>query len=159
CTDLGVAVDAVPRLRVEVRKRIEILSGKHLVLDAKRTELPGRISALESSLRDAELALAEVPVPSDTGELAERLAQVRTKKQPEAEVKRLRVERDQFAERLKRGLGALPCWSGTAEQLETLRAPLAVSVNEFAERFVKHETRGQQLAEERRKNVAQVEGH
>jgi uncharacterized protein YhaN len=142
CTDLGVAVDAVPRLRVEVRKRIETLSGKHLVLDTKRTELPSRISGLESTLRDAELALAEVPVPSDTGELAERLAQVRTKKQPEAEAKRLRIEKDQFAERLKRDLSALPFWSGTPEQLETLRAPLAVSVNEFAERFVEHETAG-----------------
>ena len=57
---------AVPRLRVEQRKRIELLSGKHLVLDAKRVELPGRISGLESSLCDAELALSEVPTPSDS---------------------------------------------------------------------------------------------
>jgi len=159
CTDLDIAVDAVPRLRVEVRKRIEVLSSKHLVLDTKRAELPSRISGLESTLRDAELALAEVPVPSDTGVLAERLAQVRTKKHPEAEAKRLRIEKDQFAKRLDRDLSALPFWSGTPEQLETVRTPLAVSVNEFAERFVKHETRGRQLVEERRKIIAQAEGH
>ena len=159
CTDLGVAIDVVPRLRIEQRKRIELLSGKYLVLDAKRAELPGRISGLESSLSDAELALSEVPTPSDTGELAERLAQVRTKKQPEAEVKRLRLEKDQFTERLNRDLSALPFWSGTPEQLETVRTPLTVSVNEFAERFVKHEALGQQLIEERRKIIAQAEGH
>ena len=157
--DLGVAVDTVERLRIEQRKRIELLSGKHLVLDAKLAELPGRISGLESSLSDAELALSEVPTPSDTGELVERLAQVRTKKQPEAEVKRLRLEKDQFTERLNRDLSALPFWSGTPEQLETIRTPLTVSVNEFAERFVKHEALGQQLIEERRKIIAQAEGH
>jgi uncharacterized protein YhaN len=159
CTELGIAVDAVPRLRVEQRKRIEVLSGKHVVLEAKRNELPGRISGLESTLHDAEFALTEVPAPSDTSELAERLAQVRTRKKPEAEVKRLRLERDQFAERLNRDLSALPFWSGTPEQLETVRTPLTVSVNEFAERFVKHEARGQQLLDERRKITDQVESH
>jgi uncharacterized protein YhaN len=159
CSDLGVAIDALPRLRTEQRKRIELLSGKHLVLAAKRAELPARISGLESSLCDAELALSEVPTPLDTGELAEGLAQVRAKKQPESEVKRLRFERDQFAQRLNRDLSALPFWSGTPEQLETARTPLTISVNEFAERFVKHEALEQQLIEGRRKVIAQVEGH
>jgi uncharacterized protein YhaN len=157
CIDLGVAIASVPRLHVEQRKRIETLSGKYLVLEAKRNELPTRISGLESSLGDAELALADIPRAPDTADLAERLAQVRTKKQPEAELKRLRLEKDQFAERLKRDLGALPLWSGTAEQLETLRVPLTVSVSEFGERFVKHEARGQQLIEDRRTIAAEAE--
>ena len=157
CADLGVAIQSVPRLHVEQRKRIEVLSGKYLVLDAKRSELPGRILGLEANLGDAERALTDVPPVSDTAELAERLAQVRTKKQLEVEVKRLRLEKDQFAERLKRDLSTLPLWSGTPEQLETLRVPLTVSVSEFTERFVKHDARGQQLLEEQRTIAAEIE--
>ena len=93
CIDLGVAIESVARLHVEQRKRVETLSGKYLVLEAKRNELPTRISGLESGLGDAKLALADVPPASDTANLAERLAQVRTKKQLEAELKRLRLEK------------------------------------------------------------------
>jgi len=157
CTDLGVAIDAVPRLRVEQRKRIESLAGKFLVLDAKRNELPGRIVELESSLRDAELTLAQIPVALDTTELAECLAQVRTRKQLEDELKRLKVEQGQCIERLNRDLAGFPLWHGTVEQLEAMRVPLTASVNTFGERFVKHEARTQQLLENRRAILTEIE--
>ena len=159
CQRLGVGVDAVPRLLVEQRKRIELLAGQKLVLEAKRSELPSRVSSLELGLGEAELALNSLPPEADTADLAEQLAQVRSKKQPETEAKRLRMERDQFAERLRRDLETLPLWSGTAEQLETLRVPLNASVAEFAERFVRHQARSQQLAEERSSIAAEVDNY
>ena len=157
CQQLGVAVDAVPRLLVEQRKRIELLAGQKLVLEAKRSELPSRIASFELGLGEAELALNSLQPEADTADLAERLAQVRSKKQPEAELKRLRIEMKQFEERLRRDLNALPFWSGSADQLATLRVPLNASVGEFAERFVKHQSRSQQLTEERRTIAGAVE--
>jgi uncharacterized protein YhaN len=157
CHQLGVTVDAVPRVRVEQRKQIELLAGQKLVLEAKRSELPSRIANFESSLAEAELLRDSLAPEADTTDLAERLSQVRLKKQPEAEVKRLRLERDQFAERLRRDLKSLPLWSVTADQLETLRVPLNASVSEFAERFVRHQTRSQQLTEEQRSINAEIE--
>jgi uncharacterized protein YhaN len=157
CLDLGVTIDTVPRLLVEQRKRIELLSGQKLVVEARRAELPGKIAGLELALREAESALSSLPAETDTAELAERLAQVKSKKQPEAEARRLRLERDQFAERLNRDLSTLQFWQGTADQLERLRVPLSASVGEFAERFVKHEARALQQAEEQRSVAADVE--
>jgi uncharacterized protein YhaN len=157
CKDLGVTVDTVPRLHVEQRRRIESLAGKFIVLEAKRNESPGRIAGLESSLREAKLALADIPAAPDTTELAEFLVQVRAKKQPEDELKRLRIEQGQFVARLNRDLGGLHMWNGTPEQLEAMRAPLTASVNTFAERFVKHEARGKQLLETRRSILGEIE--
>lgn len=157
CERLGVSVEATPRLLVEQRKRIELLAGKKLVLEAKQAELPNKISSFELGLGETEDLFRSLPVEVDTTELAEQLAQLRAKKQPELEAKRLRTERDQFAERLRRDLGALPLWRGTAEELETLRVPLNASVAEFAERFVRHQARSQQLTDERRSLTAGVE--
>jgi uncharacterized protein YhaN len=157
CTRLGVSIETVPQLLVEQRKRIELLSGRHLVLESKRLELPTKVAGLELGLREAESVLANLPAETDTAELAERLAQVRSKKQPELEAKRLRLERDAFAEQLSRDLGALPYWTGTSDQLETMRVPLAASVGVFAERFVKHQSRAQQLAEDFRHITAEGE--
>ncbi len=158
CMRLGVSVEATPRLLVEQRKRIESLAGKKLVLEAKQAELPNKISSFELSLGETEDLFRSLPAEVDTTELAEQLAQVRAKKQPELEAKRLRTERDQFAERLRRDLAALPLWSGTAQELETLRVPLNASVAEFAERFVRHQARSQQLTDERRSLTDGVEG-
>lgn len=157
CTRLGVSIETVPQLLVEQRKRIELQSGRHLVLESKRLELPTKVAGLELGLREAESVLADLPAETDTAELAERLAQVRSKKQPELEAKRLRLERDAFAEQLSRDLGALPYWTGTSDQLETMRVPLAASVGVFAERFVKHQSRAQQLAEDFRHITAEAE--
>jgi len=88
---------------------------------AKRNELPSKIASLELSLSEAANVLSTLPPETDTTELSDRLAQVRSKKQPETETKRLRLERDQFADRLRRDMKVLPFWTGTADQLETLR--------------------------------------
>jgi uncharacterized protein YhaN len=157
CTQMGVSIDNVPRLLIEQRKRIELLSGRNLVLESKRLELPTKVAGLELALREAESLLADLPAETDTAELAERLAQVRSKKQPELEAKRLRLERDAFAEQVSTALASLPYWSGIPNELETMRVPLAASVGMFAERFVKHQSRAQQLAEDLRRITAEVE--
>jgi uncharacterized protein YhaN len=157
CAQLGISVEATPSLLVEQRKRIELLAGKKLVLDAKQAELPSKISNFELSLADAEAIYKALPSDVDTTELAELLGQVRAKKQTEVELKRLRIERDDLADRLRRDVAALPLWSGTAEELETLRVPLNASVAEFADRLVRHQTRSQQLAEDRRTLTGGVE--
>jgi uncharacterized protein YhaN len=157
CGQLGITADAVPRPVVEQRKRIELLSRRHLVSETKKNELPGRIVGLELRLRDAELSLSALPEKTDTTELAERLAQVRGKKQPEAELRRLRLERDQFTKRLNRDLQTLPLWSGTAEQLEALRVPFPSTLSEFADRFVKKQAREQQLTAEASHIAASIE--
>lgn len=157
CERLGASVETTPRLLLEQRKRIELLAGKKLVLEAKQAELPNKISSFELGLSETEDLFRSLPAEVDTAELAEQLAQVRAKKQPELEAKRLRTERDQFAERLRRDLAAVPLWSGTADELETLRVPLNASVADFAERFVRHQARYQQLTDERRSLTAGVE--
>jgi len=157
CSQLGISIDAVPRLVVEQRKHIEVLSGQKLVLDAKLAELPGRISGLRRDLSEAEDSLADLPAEVDTTELSDLMRQARSKKQPEVELVRLRMERDQFAVRFEHDLKALPLWTGRSDELESLRVPLTASVGEFAERFARQQSRSQQLAEEQRWLTADVE--
>jgi uncharacterized protein YhaN len=154
--ELGIEAEAVPRLSVEQRKRIESLAGKHLVLETKREELPGRIVGIQIRLGEAERILAELPLEMETINLVAQLAQIPKKKQPEAEMQRLRKERDGIAARLHGELLALPLWAGTAEQLETLGLPLSASVSEIDARFIKQESRDQQLSKEGREIVAEV---
>jgi quercetin dioxygenase-like cupin family protein len=75
---------------------IEALAGKKLVLEAKQAELPSKISSFELGVGEMAHLFSSLPPEVDTTELAEQLAQVRAKKQPELEAKRLRTERDQF---------------------------------------------------------------
>ena len=82
---------------------------------------------------------------------------MRSKKQPEIEAKRVTHGTGPVRGAPSPGSYALPLWSGTADQLETLRVPLNASVGEFAERFVRHQARSQQLTEERRSIAAEVE--
>jgi uncharacterized protein YhaN len=157
CARLGISVEATPSLLVEQRKRIELLANQKLVLDVKQAELPGKIANLESSLAEVEALSQSIPAEVDTTELAELLAQVRVKKQLEHDAKRLQTERDDLNGRLGRDVAAIPLWSGTAEQLEMLRVPLNASVSEFADRFVRHQTRSHQLTEDHRALTAEVE--
>ena len=151
CQSLGIAASAVPNLNVQERKRIESLSSKHLLLEAKRNELPGKIAQCRKALSEVDLELAALSLETDTTELALKLAQVPRNKQPEAEVLRLRHDRDRLAEVLHRDTEALPLWTGTPNQLETLRVPLPASVSEFGEQFVKLESRESQSVEAGRK--------
>ncbi len=157
CARLGISAEATPRLLVEQRKRIESLAGQKLVLDSKLADLPNRISNLEVNLSEGEAIFQTLPAGVDTTALADLLAQVRARKQPEREAKRLRTERDDFAGRLRRDIEAIPMWSGTAEELETLRVPLNASVADFTDRFVRHQTRSQQLTDDHRTLTAGVE--
>lgn len=157
CARLGIPIEATPKLHIERRKSIDLLAGRKLVLDAKQAELPNKIANFELGLAEAEDQLQSLPAEVDTTELAALVAQVRAKKEPESEAKRLREEREQCAERLRRDVAALPLWTGTADELEILRVPLNASVTEFAERFVQHQTRSQQLTQEDRKLSTGVE--
>lgn len=157
CSQLGVPMDTVPHVVVEQRKRIEVLSGQRLILDAKLTDLPAKISGLQLDLREAEVTLADLPAEIDTTELSDLLGQARSKKQPEVEIARLRMERDQSVARFDHDLNALPLWGGSADELERLRVPLSASVSEFAERFVRDQTRSQQLADEQGRLTSELE--
>ena len=66
CERLGVGVESVPRLLVEQRKRIELLAGQRLVLEAKRAELPSKISGFELGLGESGARLSSLPPEADT---------------------------------------------------------------------------------------------
>ena len=157
CASLGIAASALPHLNVEERERIGSLSGRHLLLEAKRDELPGVIALCRKALSEVDLEIAALSPETDTAELAQKLSQMPKNKQPEADLQRLRQERDSLAKRLHRDTQALPLWAGTPEQLETLRVPLPASVSEFGERFVKQESRESQSVEAGRKMTEEVE--
>ncbi|NUQ07325.1 MAG: hypothetical protein HUU31_25840 [Anaerolineae bacterium] len=126
-------------------------------MDAKLTDLPAKISGLQVALGEAEETFADLPPEVDTTELSDLLGQARSKKQPEVEIARFRMEMDQFAARLDHDLNSLPFWAGRADELERLRVPLSASVSEFAERFVRHQTRSQQQADEQGRLTAELE--
>lgn len=156
CAELGIKPESVARLTAEQRKHIESLSTEYFGLKANREQLPGRISNLESRHREAENELAALPPDVNTTELKQRLSQIPNKKRSGAETKRLTQGRDDLQARLEKDLQALALWSGTAEQLETARAPLPASVAEMSERFTKQASREQQLSKDQDKLLAEA---
>jgi chromosome segregation ATPase len=65
CRELGMQPDSVPQLTTEQRKRIETLSSQHFGLQKTREELPGRISRLESRIKNLDGELAALPADTD----------------------------------------------------------------------------------------------
>jgi len=148
CLELGVALDAVPRLTLARRKRIENVAGAYAVLESKRSELPGKIAAQKAILAASETEWSQLPLETDTSMLSEVLAQARGRKNLEVEYERLKAERGQLVGRLERDLAALPLWTGTLDQLESARVPLPAFLHAFAERAAELRTKGDHVAAE-----------
>lgn len=157
CTDWKLNPEALPQIPAEQRKQIEALAKEHATLQAKREDLPRRISALESRRQHCEAEIAAIAVSTETAAIRQVLKQIPAKRQSGAETQRLRRERDALRAELQSDLASLPLWKGTAQDLETIRVPLPVSVNEMQTRMTKAQTLLEQARKERERLAKDAE--
>jgi len=158
CSDWKIDTEALPRIAAEERRQIDSLAKQYLRFENKREELPKRIASLKARITETELALSALPTDMSTGALKRILKQIPAKRQSGEETQRLQRERDALKAALERDISTLPLWSGTPEQLESLRLPLPAFLSDIQTRFAEQQIRRDQASFERDKLNGEQEG-
>jgi uncharacterized protein YhaN len=119
---------------VVVRKRVQELAALAPQLEAQRKSLKGSLASARSKVAEYDRALAELPAPPDAAPLTRLVNRARRELDFE-KARQLRSETQVHEGKLRAALAALPLWSGSGEDLETLQVPGPEAIEEMRAAF------------------------
>jgi uncharacterized protein YhaN len=119
---------------VVVRKHVQELAALAPQLEARQKLLEGALASARSKVADYDRGLTEIPASPDAAPLAQLINRAR-RELDFAKARQLRTDTDVHQEKLRAALAALPLWSGSGEDLETLQVPGPEAIEEMRAAF------------------------
>ena len=147
------------RLTVAERTAIASLSDQFGRLDEAKQQASLRVEQTKGKLKRAENALAELPEPQKTAGAAAVLESARRLGDIEAAITAEESTWRAADAQLQVGLGALPLFDGSLDDLERLPVPVGATVTRFVEAFDDIDTRRRDLSAQEARITDELDGH